>query len=267
MPGTPATTPRLGIPRIASTDTDDVPRDLNAAADRVDQVAGRFESGPIASRPSAGAGIIDRYYYANDVVGPGGVTGVLYRDAGGASPTWTAVNPGTRVISTALPGSPVTGQEILFQDASVLGPANRVWPLRYDGTKWVPIGAIEIYAEGNVGTTVPLNSTAYTGISGSPSITVPVAGDYLVEVGARINTGSAQTALVSYTVGGTAASDNDAARVGTNLAGSLDVTTSRKRLKTGIAASATLTVSCRGLAAVQNAFGDMWISAKPVRLG
>jgi hypothetical protein len=63
---------------------------------------------------------------------PGGVVGVLYRDAGGATPTWTAVNPGTRPLVTSLPGSPVDGQEVIYQ-ADVAGtyggPYN--WPLRY----------------------------------------------------------------------------------------------------------------------------------------
>lgn len=92
MPGTPATTPRLALPRFATTDPDQVPIDLNAVSDRLDVVTGRFESGLLAARPSTGPGIADRFYFATDDTS-GGPAGTLYRDAGGASPTWQRIEP------------------------------------------------------------------------------------------------------------------------------------------------------------------------------
>jgi hypothetical protein len=202
VPGSPATSPRLAIPRIASTDTDDVPRDLNAAVDRIDAVAGRFESGPLASRPSTGAGIADRYYYATDALGPGGVVGVLYRDAGGATPTWTAVNPGTRPLVTSLPGSPADGQEVIYQ-ADVAGtyggPYN--WPLRYRSavSKWEPIAKpVELLSEVTAASVGSGAWTAPTGAAG-PTISVPLAGDYGYDFGAGI--AAAPVAGVLYQMG------------------------------------------------------------------
>jgi hypothetical protein len=270
VPGSPATSPRHNIPRIAGADTDDVPRDLNAAVDRIDAVAGRFESGPIASRPSTGAGIIDRYYYATDALGPGGVVGVLYRDAGGATPTWTAVNPGTNPVLTSLPASPVDGQEIRF----LADATNRViWHLRYNSgssfsSKWEFLGGGDLWA--GIDATSTLGSTTYANLADgvSTAVTLPLAGDYSVEVGAEINTGAANTGYVSYAIGATAAADADAVRAGTNAAGAaVDISPSRKKLKTGLTAGIALTLKYRGTTATSNTYLNRWIAARPLRLG
>lgn len=79
MPGTPATSPRHGVPRVANTDTFDIARDVNGAIDRFDITAQRVDFGLAAARPAAG--IANRFYYATD-------TNQLTRDTGSA---W--VNP------------------------------------------------------------------------------------------------------------------------------------------------------------------------------
>lgn len=60
MPGSPATTPILAIPRLASTDPDNVPGDLNAVADRIDAAVGSrlHDPGDLkwSARPAAPAG-------------------------------------------------------------------------------------------------------------------------------------------------------------------------------------------------------------------
>jgi len=98
MPGTPATSPRLAIPRVANTDPFDMARDINGAVDQIDALTGRFESGLLSARPSAGAGIANRYYFATD-------NGRLYRDAGGATPTWSEVTPQAHAASHAAGGA------------------------------------------------------------------------------------------------------------------------------------------------------------------
>lgn len=75
MPGTPATSPRHGVPRVANTDTFDIARDVNAAIDRFDITAQRVDFGLAAARPTAG--IANRFYYATD-------TNQLTRDTGSA---------------------------------------------------------------------------------------------------------------------------------------------------------------------------------------
>jgi hypothetical protein len=175
VPGTPATTTRLTIPRIASTDTDDVPRDINAAVDRIDVVAGRFESGLAAARPSTGAGIADRYFYATD-------TGELSRDAGGATPTWTVVNPRQVPTVTSLPGSPYDGQIIDYLVDATLGI---VWRFRYrsasaSSSKWEFLGGPPLISE-HAGDSTALTNTAYAQTAPVVAVAPPVVGDYLFE--------------------------------------------------------------------------------------
>jgi len=74
MPGTPATSPRLGIARYGDDPTD-FDGHLNAITDGLDSKIGRFESGPISARPAAG--IARRLYHAAD-------EGKLYVDNGTA---------------------------------------------------------------------------------------------------------------------------------------------------------------------------------------
>lgn len=260
MPGTPPTTPRLGIARFATTDPDQVPIDLNTVVDRVDVVAGRFESGLLASRPSTGAGIADRYYYATD-------EGVLYRDAGGASPTWTAVNPRTRALVTALPGSPFTGQEILFQDATVLGPANIVWPLRYDGTKWVPIGCTPLFASVDTSESTTTTNAYQDLATNGPQITVPVAGDYLFDMRAHAQPSAAAAPLIGLSIGGAApVSFVDDAAASVTAAG-LIVSISREIKKTGVAAAAAAKIRYAPGAAATTTFARRSLKVTPLRLG
>lgn len=64
MPGTPATTPIHGAPRIANTDTFDLARDLNSVADAFDATAVAYSSGLASARPATG--VNNRWYYATD---------------------------------------------------------------------------------------------------------------------------------------------------------------------------------------------------------
>lgn len=89
MPGTPATSPRLAIPRFANSDAADFSSDVNSVVDQIDDVAARISSGTFAARPAAG--IADQLYFATD-------RGVLYRDSGSA---WSQVDPADLAITTA----------------------------------------------------------------------------------------------------------------------------------------------------------------------
>lgn len=261
MPGTPATTPRLGLARFATTDPDQVPIDLNTIVDRADLVAGYFSHGTIAARPSAGAGIVDRYYYADD-------EGVLYRDAGGATPTWTALNPRSRALVTALPGTPFTGQEILFQDTTILGPANIVWPLRYDGTKWVPLGQ-PTAQHAEVATSQTTASATYVDLTTvGPSITVPLAGDYDIEVMAQVAPPATAGAFgaMAVAVGATPApASADDTLYQTPTAGSGGATVGQTYRKTGVAAAAAIVVKYK--ASGSTSFSQRKLRVRPVRVG
>jgi hypothetical protein len=269
MPGTPPTSPRLGLPRFAMTDVDQVPIDLTAVVDAIDPKVGLFASGLLASRPSTGAGIADRYYYATDAIGPNGVTGVLYRDAGGASPTWTAVNPGTRTVLTTLPASPVDGQEILFLADSA---RRTIWHLRYNAgssfsSKWEPVSTpAPLYnavdtAEGTT-TTNAYQDLATVG----PQVTAPVAGDYMLDYRAVATAGSTTTPLYSPSIGGAAPAAFDDAQ-DTIAAGAQVATMSRQREKLGIAALATIRMRYMPNAAVIVTYSRRTLAVTPLRVG
>jgi hypothetical protein len=221
MPGTPATTPRHAIPRIASTDTDDVPRDINAAVDRIDVTAPIFGSGLLSSRPSAGAGIADRYYYATDAVRIDGSTGVLYRDAGGAAPTWSAVTPVAPgpLLVTSLPVTPVDGQECYFvADAT----ARILWHLRYNASgstyKWEFLGGSRMEAEA-LGSETVAGDGAYHDTTTIVRLTAPLAGIYDVTGLALIQVVAAASAVLALSVNSAAPITGDVAQMYTAAAG------------------------------------------------
>jgi hypothetical protein len=269
MPGTPATTPRHAIPRIASTDTDDVPRDINAAVDRIDVTAPIFGSGLLASRPSAGAGIADRYYYATDAVRLDGSTGVLYRDAGGGAPTWSAVTPVAPgpMLVTSLPGSPVDGQECYYQADATNGI---IWHLRYRSAsssayKWECVGGSPLGVE--VVTGESSASTTYTS-AGFTAMTVslPLAGDYDVHHGTDVSVIN-NTGVMGYDIGATAAVDADAVVVGLAGAGaaSINVSGARTRRKT-VTGAVVLTAKYK-TGGASTTFLNRFLRAMPVRVG
>lgn len=88
MPGTPATTPKLGLPRYSNNDVADFGGQVNAVSDRLDLAAAGDSQGPLASRPAAGQ--IGRYYFSTN-------TNQLFRDTG---TTWFEV--GSKAVSDLL---------------------------------------------------------------------------------------------------------------------------------------------------------------------
>lgn len=87
-------TSRWGIPYPELTDAPDVPADMKALAESLDDVA-KDDSGTLAERPTSSAespGKVGRYYYATD-------KHILYRDTGTG---WIAVGGQTRVATAAV---------------------------------------------------------------------------------------------------------------------------------------------------------------------
>jgi hypothetical protein len=269
VPGTPATSVRFGAPRYANTDASDFAGQVNAVTDAFDAKAGVFASGLLVNRPSTGAGIADRYYYATDAIGPNGVTGVLYRDAGGASPTWTAVNPGTRTVLTTLPASPADGQEILF-----LADATRrtIWHLRYNAgssftSKWEPVSTpAPLYnavdtAEGTTAT------AAYQDLATvGPQVTAPVAGDYMLDYRATATAAGVTTPLMAPSIGGAAPAPFDDAQDTISGAGQAAHLT-RQREKPAVAALATIRLRYNPNSATVVTFSRRSLSVIPLRVG
>lgn len=86
-------------------------------------------------------------------------------------------------IVSSLPGSPADGQTILFQSAG-MATNGQVWQLRYragGGTyKWEFTGGSPLYS--STSSTITLNTTsAATAISADIAVTLPLAGDYMIQ--------------------------------------------------------------------------------------
>lgn len=172
---------------------------------------------------------------------------------------------------TALPGSPADGDEFVLVDST--SAPTYAWRFRYNAGsgsahKWEFVGGSPAFAE--VATSEQTSSTSYVALStAGPSFALPVAGDYLVEIGfAQISPAAADRGgLMSYDIGGTGAVDADAAYGQTNT-GSTSKRNSvfRPRKKTGLTA-VTLTAKYRSSAAEADNFSERWMRVTPIRVG
>lgn len=165
---------------------------------------------------------------------------------------------------TALPGSPVNGQPFIFTDS--LTAPTYYWHLRYNSTttKWHFIGGIPLFAE--VTATDSTTSTTYAALTpAGPSITLPLAGDYDVEIGFR---GGPNDGFMSYDIGATGAVDADAVRnpTASGLVGTMSV--ARARRKTDLSAVTLMAKYKWGASGGANTnFADRWMRITPIRMG
>lgn len=170
-----------------------------------------------------------------------------------------------------MPASPADGQRIFYVADATNGV---IWHLRYrSGSastyKWEFLGGPPLYAEVQTGEAT--TSTTYADLATlGPGVTVPLAGDYNVEIGcqASISTLTA-AAIMSYAIGGTAASDDDQIRVRSpDATGSnnLGATVARTRRKTALAASTLLRAKYKASSGT-GTFTYRWMRVVPVRVG
>lgn len=175
--------------------------------------------------------------------------------------TWKAA--GTPTPVTTLPGSPANNQQTILTDST--SAPTWYWLLQYNSTaaKWQFIGGSSIYAE--VQTSETTTSTTYAALTtAGPSITVPNAGDYFVEIGmAASSTGN--LSYMSYDIGGTGAVDADAVtEYGQNVTPGYSV--SRARKKTGLSASTALTAKYKAITGNTSTFANRWMRVTPIQI-
>lgn len=179
--------------------------------------------------------------------------------------SWAAA--GTPSLTAALPGSPSDGDEIILVDST--SAPTYAWHLRYisakASNKWQFIGGSSLYAE--VAASASLASTAYTALaSAGPTVTLPIAGDYMVENGFEsLGVASSPTVFMSYDIGGTGAVDADSVNAGGVTSG-LRTSGSRSRFKAGLTAVA-LTSKYRGSTASSITLEKRWLRVTPVAIG
>ena len=117
--------------------------------------------------------------------------------------------PGNRLPTfvSALPGSPVDGQEVYYQSAG-MATDGVVWHLRYRSTggtyKWEFVGGSPMYAE-TPAAELTTSATYVDLTTVGPQITVPLAGDYVITGGAQAYSGQAGTIPVAAVKLGAAA--------------------------------------------------------------
>lgn len=181
--------------------------------------------------------------------------------------SWQTVASGP-TYQTTLPGSPTDGQQTILVDSTTA--PTWAWFLRFNSTsaKWDFIGGSSIFAE--VTTAEGTASTTYVALAtAGPSITVPVAGDYFVEIGSKHSYSANSTSnFHSYDIGGTGAVDADAINTVTGSGAGTNVVSiaSKARKKTALAASTAL-VSKYKAATGTATFADRWMRVTPIRVG
>lgn len=193
---------------------------------------------------------------------------------GSMVPASIPFNTVQRPLVTELPVSPADGDEVRFLADADSGV---VWQLRYrdkapSAYRWEFIGGSPIYAEvtteENYGPGAGGATFGDLATSG-PAVTLPLAGDYDVQHGCRAHVnGNAGFSLMSYAIGSTAASDNDAV-IANEPAGdnTSPKSMARMRRKTGLSA-VTLTSKYRNNNTTNTgAFSSRWISVTPIRVG
>lgn len=202
--------------------------------------------------------------------------GIVYLCVGG--PTAVAPDPtlwglaSASTVGTALPSSPIDGQEFVLVDS--LTAPTYAWTFKYvagitDGYKWVFIGGSPAAAT-NVAAG-SRNNTVYGDLSdgASPSITAPRAGIYDVNFGAQVE-GPGGTPSMAYTavqVGATVGNDNDLAAMGETGGTTvvLQTTVTRTVRKTAAASDVIKIVYRSDVAGTLN-YERRWISVIPVRV-
>jgi hypothetical protein len=178
-----------------------------------------------------------------------------------------AATPVVAVLTT-LPASPTDGQIVFFAADATNGV---IWQLRYrsgasSSYKWEMVGGPALFSE--VLTSESTTSTSYVALTtAGPAITIPLAGDYDVEIGANVTgSGDAMNAYMSYALGGTAAVDADALRKQQVGAGYYGEPTSRKRRKTGLPTSISIAARYK-VGNVTGTWENRWMTVTPVRVG
>ena len=203
------TTSRLTLPYPTPDDTVDVPRDIEALAERLDVVT-------------------------------------------------------TPTLVTALPGSPVDGQEVYF----VADAAARVlWHLRYNAVggayKWEYLGGPPLTA---IDTSADSTGSSALVLLGGPSLTLPLAGDWVLELGIRAWHAVVDGAAAAHFRFPNGVDDGRYASF-TSARANQAASVYRKERYVGLTAG-TLTVSYRSVGPPGNAsFIDRTLTATPIRLG
>lgn len=186
----------------------------------------------------------------------------------GAYTDTVASNPLAIVrAGTVFPSSPTDGQLFSYNADTTNGVK---WMFQYRAAsasayKWEFIGGPPLFAEA-LGLESVVSATYAALTTPGPSLTVPIAGDYIVEIGGRVyNDTAGRAALMSYDIGATGAVDADAVVNYSAAISSGAVAAARARRKTGLAAATALVSKYKTDGAGTVAAQNRWMTLLPIR--
>lgn len=170
---------------------------------------------------------------------------------------------------TSLPGSPTDGLEVYYAADATTGV---VWHLRYRAAiagaqKWECVGGSPLWAE-SYADSPSVTSTTYVDVGSPPQVTVPLAGSYMVDWGAR-SAGSVATAQIWTALkrGAAAADDADGATTQPAGANYIGAGQSMRRKRFDALAAATALRMQHKVNTGSMLISQRWISAVPVLVG
>jgi hypothetical protein len=219
---------------------------------------------PGATGPQGNPGVISYYEQPAEPITT--ATGSIWIDTDEVPPTYTKpIIP----LSSVLPSTPLDGQEIYFQTVS-MATTGVCWHLRYNANsssayKWEFVGGGDRF-EGPLGD-LATASTAPVVLTSGPTITLPVAGDYIVELTLAMTNGSSSSgqALAEVYRDTTATGISTTFSFQGAIIQSIQSTAFGKL--TGAAAAAVLGIRCSCADAKSNHFFNACLRIRPVRLG
>lgn len=173
----------------------------------------------------------------------------------------------TPPIVTSLPANPQFGDQVVYAADATNGV---YWTLQYDGSgtyPWKFVGGAPLTAQVDTDENIVAGTITYAALAtAGPSITLALAGDYVISQGLRgYPFATTQECRMSYDIGATPASDNDSVLL--DCASGFGENGSRTRLKTGISASTAIVSKYRhSSTGAGGNFSNRWMTATPVRV-
>lgn len=256
MPGTPATSPRLALPRYANSDPADFATDVNAIVDRLDIVTGRIVD-TYANRPAAATALNGLSFIATDKA----------MEWECVAAAWVLVNARAPEV-TSLPAGPIDQQECVYVADAATGVK---YHLRYRAAsasayKWETIGGPALHA------TAAIDVAPASGSWIEPSpvcrITLPLAGDYTIDYGMTGGGNAGQNLSQGVKIGasnpGAASTGQQALAYGASS--NLRMATGRRFRLNGAAAGVVLAWVFSNDLNLTGGLAAPYLSATPVRV-
>lgn len=177
-------------------------------------------------------------------------------------------------LVTSLPSTPSGPKLIRFTDS--LTAPTYIWWLSYipaaSTYKWYCVAGTWLIVENTTAGSVTSATYAELPTAGALVATTPLAGDWDIRLEAQhyydVAAGADRDHYMSYAIGGTAASDNDAIFIKGGSGSAMSGSHARQRRKTAIAAATALTVQHRISGGTPTStWRNRTIAIRPFRVG